>query len=403
MQTEPTSGLPEILDMNRIVDDIRVSYYLGIRLDKVGRAVVSSPWSYLFSLLPRAFKKDDKLSDGLVIFYKASNQVDLTFNAVEVATVATSKKGVILKEADRFDPEFIVQMGNDLVDDTDCFGTSTQAADLCKAMEQQVREFNKRANVVSYYIDFLDFPYNLTPGTYQWEHTSDIAEDGLSSRLLEIASGEAGYFIVVGIEDQEGEDDLVDKEPEDVRANARKKAEERMRNRRKSKSAGAAATAGRPTVDDIADDLSSLKFDDAESTAVPRRSYLASPTQLRQSYYKLLGKSFQSMVKGESGALGCMNAIAASLLLRGDEVDAKQLFAEALQELYDEADYYSNMFRLDVTELGNDLAAQLQALVNTRGIYLEVFEFDDYRGGANIPKPETFESREVGPVAVVSI
>mmetsp|Transcript_11689 Transcript_11689/g.19866 ORF Transcript_11689/g.19866 Transcript_11689/m.19866 type:complete len:332 (+) Transcript_11689:2546-3541(+) len=258
MQTDPTSGLPEIIDMNRIVDDIRVSYYLGIRLDAVGRAVVSSPWSYLFYLLPRAFKKDGKLSDGLVIFYKASNQVDLTFNAGEVATVAKSKKGVILKEADRFDPEFIVQMGNDLVDDTDCFGTSTQAADLCKAMEQQVKEFNKRANIVSYYIDFLDFPYNLTPGTYQWEHTSDIAEDGLSSRLLEIGSGEAGYFIVVGIEDQEGEDDLVDKEPEDVRANARKKAEERMRNRRKS--AGAAATAGRSTVDDIADDLSSLKF-----------------------------------------------------------------------------------------------------------------------------------------------
>eukprot|EP00984_Skeletonema_dohrnii_P027813 scaffold17485_cov103-Skeletonema_dohrnii-CCMP3373.AAC.1 len=121
MQTDPTSGLPEIIDMNRIVDDIRVSYYLGIRLDAVGRAVVSSPWSYLFYLLPRAFKKDGKLSDGLVIFYKASNQVDLTFNAAEVATVAKSKKGVILKEADRFDPGFIVQMGNDLVDDTDCF------------------------------------------------------------------------------------------------------------------------------------------------------------------------------------------------------------------------------------------------------------------------------------------
>lgn len=136
---------------------------------------------------------------------------------------------------------------------------------------------------------------------------------------------------------------------------------------------------------------------------MPRRSYLASPTQLRQSYYKLLSKGFQSMVKGESGALGCMSAIAESLLLRGDEVDAKQLYAEALQELYDEADYYSNLFRLDVTALGNDLAAQLQALVNTRGIYLEVFEFDDYRGGAKIPKPETFESRELGPVAVVSI
>eukprot|EP00986_Skeletonema_menzelii_P009267 scaffold4173_cov88-Skeletonema_menzelii.AAC.2 len=407
VDTDALSGFPEVLHMNRLIDDIYVSYYLGIRLDEHGRGIVSNPWSFVFYLMNRGFKKDGKLTDGLVIFFQASNKVELTFNAVEVPTIAKSKKAVIIREADRFDTEFFDEMHDDLMNDHESFGTSTQAADLCKAMEQQVKEFNKKKQVVSYGIEFLDFPYTLTPGTYQWKHTSEIDEDGLTARLLQTTNGEAAYFVVVDFEENDGGDDLEDIEEEDVKAKAKKKAEERMNNRRR-KSTAAAAGRSSASVDDIVDDLSSLKIDEDEvgSQARSRRSIASSPTQLRRKrFYKLLHDKFKDIIEGGSGRLGCMSAISTSLLFGANEEDvtADALYAESLSELYESSDYYSQLFDVEVADLAGTLLAQLQGLANRRGLYFELYDFDDYRGGRNIPKAEVIEPDEIGPVAVVCI
>ncbi len=252
----PTYGMPEVLEMNK-----RGRFYtLGVRLDEKGRAILSNPFSMVFSIFHRAFLKEDKkISDGLVVFYKASNKLDLAFNAAEVATVAESKKGIIIKQADKIDPKFIAEMSEEMENDRDRFGTSTQPKWICRAIEQSLKVFNKEGNTVSYHIDLLDFPYNLTPGTYQWKHTSDIDDEGLSSHFLELDSGDNGYFLVLGLEDDAAKDNLTDEEEEDVKAKARKKAEERMQKTRR-KSAGVAAAAGRSSVDNISDDLSNMRF-----------------------------------------------------------------------------------------------------------------------------------------------
>ncbi len=142
---------------------------------------------------------------------------------------------------------------------------------------------------------------------------------------------------------------------------------------------------------------------ESTSTAMPRRSHVASPTQLKRSYQTLLMAKFQNVFKGEHGEHDLMSAIAASLFIAGEEVDTEELYADTIAEVFRDSSYYSTKFRVEVTSLANSLDVQLQALADNRGVIVELYDVDDYRGGKQFPTPKIFDPHEIGPVCNVCI
>ena len=215
-EEEPTRGMPATLTMNQDVDGTFADYSLGVNVNGTGKATIGGPWGIMVSYLSRAIAKDNKIH-----------------------------------------PDFIDLIEDGMKDEPEKFGESEQISTLSKVLKRDLKHFNKDAKSLTYHLNFLNLPYKLKAGPYQWESTTKIDKNGLTSRVLEATNGEMGFFVVVGIEDKEGEDNLTDDdEEEDVREVAKKEAKKWMKNRRKS----AGAAAGVSSVDDITDGISHMTF-----------------------------------------------------------------------------------------------------------------------------------------------
>ena len=258
---------PVNIAMDKVVDGTRVDYYLEVSLqNKQARALIGQPWTMVFSYMNKTFIKDGKSMDGLFIYHKAHNSLDLERSAVDVATVGLSKKGVFLVQTEGLEPGVFDQIMIEISDESETFGADTTTINhTLAALKQKVVTANKAAALVIYYVHFIDFPYNLVPGSFQMESTTDIDEKGLTSRLVQHIDMEGendelvnGFFVVVGIEDKEGEDNLIEEvETEDPREKARRLAAEK---RRKSKSRSKRKTSAAADVDSLADGVSNISF-----------------------------------------------------------------------------------------------------------------------------------------------
>lgn len=226
----PTCGpTAASINQNVTVDAEDVDYSLEVVLDSKNFFAITGPWGILGAYFPRVFSKGGKLCDGFVVYFKAGNKLDIFANAESVCTVCNDKKGLILKQKDGINPDFMGMMSDIIVGDPERFGEDTgQATKFCKAVERKLKRLNASLDVYSLHLWFMNLGFSLTPGTYQFQDTTAIDEKGLSAAVLELSNGEDGYFLVVGIEDEEGKDDLEsDEEEVDVKAEARRKARER--------------------------------------------------------------------------------------------------------------------------------------------------------------------------------
>lgn len=261
MSEEPPTYGPTPLYINQgaTIDDEDVDYSLGIAFNKKGFFALTGPWGVTGGYFPKLFEKNNQLRDGLLLFFKGSNKLDMFANAENVCTVCDDKKGIIIKQKDGINTDFILEICNTIVNDPDRFGKDAgQAIKFCKVFEKNLKKMNGSTNMYSVHLDFTNFPFNLTPGTYQFQETYDINNKGLSAALIELRNGEDGFFVAVAIADDEGKDDLEsDEEEVDVKAEARRRAQER--NERKSTGG---TSAGRFSndfgVDDITDRFAGL-------------------------------------------------------------------------------------------------------------------------------------------------
>jgi hypothetical protein len=248
---------PSEITTNCVIDDIAVNYYLKVKLDKNGRALIGQPFYIAVAFMNKSFIKDGQANDGLFLFQKAYNSLDLERNSEDVAAICSTKKGIFLVQVEGMRPGFFDEVIEDMNSEEDTFGyDQTTISNCLLALKQMVSSANKEAKIVVYFLDIVDFPFTLEPGTFQMKVTTDIQANGLSSRLVEIFDdddldllvAEHGYYCVAGIEDVEGRDDLAEKEEIDVKAAARMSAREKRRER-KSKSSGGA------TVDSVTIDM----------------------------------------------------------------------------------------------------------------------------------------------------
>eukprot|EP00986_Skeletonema_menzelii_P009983 scaffold4690_cov124-Skeletonema_menzelii.AAC.2 len=375
---------PDRIVMDTNIDGQNVDYLLETSLNnKEGRVLLGQPWNIVIAYMSKNFIKGGKSMDGLFIFHKAQNSLDLTRNAVDVATVDLTKKGVFLVQVEGLEPGVFDQIMSEIRGESETFGADTYTiSNSLAALKQKVIAANKAAKSVIYYVHFKDFPYNLVPGSFQMEATTDINERGLTSRLVEHIDVEGeddifvnGFFVVVGIEDKEGEDNLTEEvETEDPRVKARRLAAEKRRKSRTRRNTSVSAA----DVDSLADGVSNISFASptVQADSVPR--VMSPSTRTMELFYSKLHQQFKSTDAVPAGDASFMRAVALSC--GESEEILPEWYKQAMLEMYHHCNWYCNEFELEAGDFSTEKGyyAQIQALASTLRVIIHLYEVDEF-------------------------
>lgn len=121
------------------------------------------------------------------------------------------------------------------------------------------------------------------------------------------------------------------------------------------------------------------------TTKTPRPS----PRQMYCGFFKLINKEFASCTPADATLRANIAAICNSLLDENPDINEDTLYFEAIQEMIENQDHYSNTFGGDFL---NNPHAQIAALASARRMLVLLYDIDDYEGGPALPKPWEYDS-----------